>query len=131
MQLTSLAVEATGSVVCAGAMDPFDIYVWSLQTGALLDVLSGHEGFSPFFFYFVLFFFTSLTVFFISKYTWSPLRYHVLFLLRLINLSFMFPFVRSHFLSGFLKLRLDVSVRILGWDAQNLGCLQEHMPRNL
>jgi hypothetical protein len=30
--------------VCAGAMEPFDIYVWSLQTGKVLDVLSGHEG---------------------------------------------------------------------------------------
>lgn len=89
MQLTSLAVEATGSVVCAGSMDPFDIYVWSLQTGALLDVLSGHEGFSPFFFfYFVFFFFTSLTVFFISKYTLPPLRYHVLFLVCLLSLLF-------------------------------------------
>ena len=25
-------------------MDPFHIYVWSLQTGRLLDVLTGHEG---------------------------------------------------------------------------------------
>jgi periodic tryptophan protein 2 len=25
-------------------MDPFEIYVWSLQTGRLLDVLPGHEG---------------------------------------------------------------------------------------
>jgi periodic tryptophan protein 2 len=27
-----------------GALDPFQIYVWALQTGRLLDVLSGHEG---------------------------------------------------------------------------------------
>ena len=25
-------------------MDPFNIYVWALQTGKLLDVLAGHEG---------------------------------------------------------------------------------------
>ena len=25
-------------------MDAFNIYVWSIQTGKLLDVLSGHEG---------------------------------------------------------------------------------------
>ena len=31
-------------MVCAGCMDPFHIYVWSLQTGRLLDVLTGHEG---------------------------------------------------------------------------------------
>ena len=30
--------------MCAGAQDPFEIYVWSLQTGRLLDVLAGHEG---------------------------------------------------------------------------------------
>ena len=44
VQFTSLAVDASGEVVCAGSMDPFNIYVWSLQTGHLLDVLSGHEG---------------------------------------------------------------------------------------
>ena len=43
-QFTSLAVDLSGEVVCAGAMDPFHIYVWSLQTGRLLDVLTGHEG---------------------------------------------------------------------------------------
>ena len=43
-QFTSLAVESTGSVVCAGSLDPFNIFVWSLQTGSLLDVLAGHEG---------------------------------------------------------------------------------------
>jgi periodic tryptophan protein 2 len=44
VQLTSLAVDSSGEMVCAGAMDPFQIYVWSLQSGKLLDVLSGHEG---------------------------------------------------------------------------------------
>lgn len=43
-QLVSLAVDPAGEVVCAGSVDPFEIYVWSLQTGKLLDVLSGHEG---------------------------------------------------------------------------------------
>ena len=33
VQLTSLAVDSSGEMVCAGAMDPFQIYVWSLQTG--------------------------------------------------------------------------------------------------
>lgn len=33
VQLTSLAVDYSGEMVCAGAMDPFQIYVWSLQTG--------------------------------------------------------------------------------------------------
>ena len=43
-QFTCLAVDLSGEVVCAGCMDPFNIYVWSLQTGRLLDVLTGHEG---------------------------------------------------------------------------------------
>lgn len=44
VQFTSLAVDSSGEMVCAGALDPFHIYVWSLQTGALLDMLAGHEG---------------------------------------------------------------------------------------
>ena len=40
----SLAVDAAGEVVAAGSADSFDIYVWALQTGKLLDVLAGHEG---------------------------------------------------------------------------------------
>jgi periodic tryptophan protein 2 len=44
VQFTSLAVDSSGEVVCAGALDPFNIYVWSLQTGQLLDILAGHEG---------------------------------------------------------------------------------------
>jgi len=43
-QLTSLAVDPAGEVVCAGSVDPFEVYVWSLQTGKLLDVLAGHTG---------------------------------------------------------------------------------------
>jgi WD40 repeat protein len=33
VQLTSLAVDSSGELVCAGALDPFQIFVWSLQTG--------------------------------------------------------------------------------------------------
>jgi periodic tryptophan protein 2 len=44
VQFTCLAADVSGEIVCAGAMDPFQIYVWALQTGTLLDVLSGHEG---------------------------------------------------------------------------------------
>ena len=44
VQFTSLCADVSGEVVCAGAMDPFQIYVWALQTGHLLDILSGHEG---------------------------------------------------------------------------------------
>ncbi|RUP36516.1 hypothetical protein BC936DRAFT_138469 [Jimgerdemannia flammicorona] len=43
-QFTSLAVDPSGEIVCAGSMDTFEIFVWSVQTGKLLDVLAGHEG---------------------------------------------------------------------------------------
>lgn len=44
IQFNSLAVDPSGEVVCAGSIDSFDIHVWSVQTGQLLDTLSGHEG---------------------------------------------------------------------------------------
>lgn len=31
-------------VICAGSLDTFQVYVWSVRTGRLLDVLAGHEG---------------------------------------------------------------------------------------
>jgi periodic tryptophan protein 2 len=43
-QYISLACDDAGEVICAGTMDPFSIHVWSLQTGKLLDVLTGHQG---------------------------------------------------------------------------------------
>uniref|UniRef100_UPI00358E2AAB periodic tryptophan protein 2 homolog isoform X2 n=1 Tax=Myxine glutinosa TaxID=7769 RepID=UPI00358E2AAB len=43
-QFGSLAVDPSGEVVCAGAKDCFDIFVWTLQTGRLLEVLAGHQG---------------------------------------------------------------------------------------
>jgi periodic tryptophan protein 2 len=44
VQFASLAVDPSGEVVAAGSVDPFHVYVWALQTGKLLDVLSGHKG---------------------------------------------------------------------------------------
>ena len=44
VQFTSLSVDSAGEIVCAGSLEPFNVYVWSLQTGRLLDVLAGHEG---------------------------------------------------------------------------------------
>ena len=38
VQFTCLAVDNSGEVVCAGTLDPFHIYVWSLQTGRLIDL---------------------------------------------------------------------------------------------
>jgi periodic tryptophan protein 2 len=43
-QLTSLAVDPSGDVVVAGAIQPFDIYMWNLRTGRLIEVLPGHSG---------------------------------------------------------------------------------------
>ncbi|KAF0331474.1 periodic tryptophan protein 2 [Colletotrichum asianum] len=39
-----MAVDPSGEVVAAGSLDSFDIHIWSVQTGQLLDQLSGHEG---------------------------------------------------------------------------------------
>jgi periodic tryptophan protein 2 len=44
VQFLSLAVDPSGEIVVAGSMDPFHIYAWNLQTGKLLDVLTGHQG---------------------------------------------------------------------------------------
>lgn len=43
-QLTSVAIDSNGEIVCAGSMDPYSIYVWNLKTGDIVDILSGHSG---------------------------------------------------------------------------------------
>ncbi|KAB1283819.1 Periodic tryptophan protein 2-like protein [Camelus dromedarius] len=43
-QFSCVAVDSSGEIVSAGAQDSFEIFIWSMQTGRLLDVLSGHEG---------------------------------------------------------------------------------------
>ncbi|KAF9010038.1 WD40-repeat-containing domain protein [Cyathus striatus] len=44
VQFSCLAVDPSGEVVAAGSTDSFEVYLWSVQTGKLLDVLAGHEG---------------------------------------------------------------------------------------
>ncbi|KAJ3293421.1 hypothetical protein HDU79_000365 [Rhizoclosmatium sp. JEL0117] len=44
VQFGCIAVDPSGDVVCAGSVDTFEIYMWSVQTGNLLDVLAGHTG---------------------------------------------------------------------------------------
>ncbi|GAA5916680.1 hypothetical protein JCM6882_002264 [Rhodosporidiobolus microsporus] len=45
VQFNSLAVDPSGEIVCAGGTgDGFEIYMWSTQTGKLIDILAGHEG---------------------------------------------------------------------------------------
>ncbi|KAG6937343.1 PWP2 periodic tryptophan protein -like protein [Chelydra serpentina] len=43
-QFSCLAVDSSGEIISAGSQDSFDVFVWSMQSGRLLDVLSGHEG---------------------------------------------------------------------------------------
>uniref|UniRef100_H3CZ41 PWP2 small subunit processome component n=1 Tax=Tetraodon nigroviridis TaxID=99883 RepID=H3CZ41_TETNG len=43
-QFSSLAVDVSGELVSAGAQDSFEIFLWSMQTGRLLEVLGGHES---------------------------------------------------------------------------------------
>ncbi|CCX09741.1 Similar to Periodic tryptophan protein 2 homolog; acc. no. Q9C270 [Pyronema omphalodes CBS 100304] len=44
LQFSSLAVDSSGEIVCAGSLDSFDIHIWNVQTGQLLETLSGHDG---------------------------------------------------------------------------------------
>ncbi|GAB5357522.1 hypothetical protein AAMO2058_000381600 [Amorphochlora amoebiformis] len=44
LQFTCLAIDNSGEMVVAGSLDPFEIYLWSLRTARILDVLSGHTG---------------------------------------------------------------------------------------
>lgn len=44
LSFSCLAVDPSGEVVAAGSVDSFDIHIWSVQTGQLLDRLAGHEG---------------------------------------------------------------------------------------
>ena len=43
-QFSCLCLDSSGELVAAGGFDVFDIFVWSMQTGHLLQTLSGHEG---------------------------------------------------------------------------------------
>ena len=43
-QFSCLAIESSGDIVAAGSIEPYDIYLWSLKTGTLLEVLSSHQA---------------------------------------------------------------------------------------
>lgn len=43
-QFGCVAVDAAGELVAAGCVDTFDVVVWSLRTGQLLELLNGHNG---------------------------------------------------------------------------------------
>lgn len=44
VQFCSVAIDSSGEFVAAGGQDIFEIYLWSVKTGRLLEVLAGHEG---------------------------------------------------------------------------------------
>ena len=44
VQFSCVALDHSGELVAAGAQDDFDIYLWSIKFGRLLEVLSGHES---------------------------------------------------------------------------------------
>lgn len=44
VQFSCIEVDASGELVMAGTHDTWEVFVWSLQTGLILDVLSGHSG---------------------------------------------------------------------------------------
>jgi periodic tryptophan protein 2 len=43
-QFTCVAIDSSGDLVAAGCQDSFEIVVWSLQTGTMLEILSGHSS---------------------------------------------------------------------------------------
>ncbi|KAK6197917.1 quinon protein alcohol dehydrogenase-like superfamily [Scheffersomyces amazonensis] len=44
IQFNCIAVDPSGEIIVGGSQDSFEIFVWSVQTGQLLDSLNGHEG---------------------------------------------------------------------------------------
>lgn len=44
VQFASVALDHSAELVVAGGQDVFEIYLWSMKLGRLLEVLSGHEG---------------------------------------------------------------------------------------
>lgn len=44
VQLGCVGVDCSGDLVAAGGIDVFEVYLWSLTTGRLTEVLAGHEG---------------------------------------------------------------------------------------
>jgi periodic tryptophan protein 2 len=43
-QFSCVAIDPSAEVVAAGSSSDFSVYVWSMATGRLLDILEGHEG---------------------------------------------------------------------------------------
>lgn len=43
-QFGCIAADSAGDLIAAGCVDTFEIIVWSLRTGQVLEVLNGHKG---------------------------------------------------------------------------------------
>lgn len=43
-QFGCVAVDAAGELVAAGCVDSFEIVVWSIRTGQVVELLNGHQG---------------------------------------------------------------------------------------
>ncbi|KAF7277818.1 hypothetical protein GWI33_009234 [Rhynchophorus ferrugineus] len=44
VQFSCVGVDTSGEFVAAGGQDVFEIYLWSVKTGRLLEILAGHQG---------------------------------------------------------------------------------------
>ena len=43
-QLICCSVDYSGKIVAARSLNTYNIFVWSIKTGDLIDVLNGHTG---------------------------------------------------------------------------------------
>ena len=43
-QFGCVAVDLSGDLIAAGCIDTFEVFVWSLRTGNVIEVLAGHKG---------------------------------------------------------------------------------------
>lgn len=44
MQFSCVALDFSDELVVAGGLDVFELYLWSVKLGTLLEVISGHEA---------------------------------------------------------------------------------------
>ncbi|XP_055921659.1 periodic tryptophan protein 2 homolog [Eupeodes corollae] len=44
VQFACVAIDYSGELIVAGGQDVFEIYLWSVKLGKLLEIISGHEG---------------------------------------------------------------------------------------
>ncbi|KAL1491824.1 hypothetical protein ABEB36_012361 [Hypothenemus hampei] len=44
VQFACVSIDSSAEFVASGAQDVFEIFLWSVKTGKLLEILSGHEG---------------------------------------------------------------------------------------